>query len=78
MNSAANKRGGYQSVKDVSGSKTGGSKSGKKPQPSALMDPKIRKQLAKIKVHRPYFLQLMTLIQVLVVCYEFYFNKGIA
>ncbi|KAI3647729.1 hypothetical protein MP228_007950 [Amoeboaphelidium protococcarum] len=45
---------------------------------TALRDPKVRKQLAGIKTYRPYFLQLVTIIQVLVMAYEIYFNSGFA
>jgi membrane associated rhomboid family serine protease len=40
----------------------------------ALNDPIVRKQLSKQKLHYPIFLATMTVIQVLVLGYEFYLN----
>ncbi|KAI3640823.1 hypothetical protein MIR68_001701 [Amoeboaphelidium protococcarum] len=42
--------------------------------PKALYDPKVRKQLAKLKTYYPYFTYMICFVNLVVLGYEFYLN----
>lgn len=46
--------------------------------PKALQDPKVRKQLAKMRIHKPIFLIALTVVHVVMMGYEIYYNGGFA
>ena len=49
-------------------------KAGKQEIPRALYNPEIRKQLAKMKPHRPYFIIVVSIIQVAMLIYSYVLN----
>jgi hypothetical protein len=49
----------------------------KKMRMKILMDPKVRSQLVKKKIYDAFFLQLVTLVQILMLAYEIYINGGL-
>lgn len=40
------------------------------------MDPRVRKQIAQMKDHVPYFLYVVTIIHILMMVYALYVNNG--